>query len=224
MNDMSVDETKELKRDIKQAERSDSISERRSNLDLKVTKIKEAKDMSSEIDLKIAEFILQKTGFIDHRAELINEIEDELATIYSELDNNLNLSFNADEPPRYYQEVETIFDMVSNGEIHKSFYNNQSKNQRMFLKSITNNQDFYVNVRRGKGFNFSQYWDFNLSLNKSNFNIEYDEQLSFELHVGIREPFPYEIQMKSRTSDITSKIILEKLQIFKFQMIQTNLF
>jgi hypothetical protein len=157
--------------------------------------------MTEEIEIKIAATILNKSGILENRALIVLELEDELATIYSELDDATTPS-DSDEPIQYYTEVQTEFDLISNGEIHRSLYKVQSKEQRFFLRKITHNEDFYLNVTRGEGYNFVQEWNFNFCLKKQDFSIDYDDYFSFSFRVGVRDLYPYEIEVESANNSI----------------------
>jgi len=148
--------------------------------------------MENEIEIKLASMILNKSGILANRADLIYELEKELEVIYSELDDFIDNSL-VRLPAEYYEEVQTIFDLISNGSINPTLYKLQSNQERNFLRKITNNEDFYVDVQRGRGFNFTQTWhfDFNLIVNKKSLNF------SFSSNFGIRDPYPYEIEVVS---------------------------
>ena len=164
--------------------------------------------MTENIKIQIAETILNNAGILENRALIVLELEEELATIYSELDDATTPS-NSDEPIQYYTEVQTEFDLISNGEIHRSLYKVQSKEQRFFLRKITHNEDYYLNVTRGKGHNFVQEWSFSFCLKKQEFSIEYDDYFSFSFRVGVRDLFPYEIEVESANNQIDHEKILK---------------
>jgi hypothetical protein len=111
--------------------------------------------ITEENEIEIIKIILNKSGILENRSLLILELEEELATIYSELDDATKPSIT-ETPIQYYSEVETEFDLISNGEIHRSLYKVLTKEQRLFLRKITHSEDFYFNVHRGEGFNFTQ--------------------------------------------------------------------
>jgi hypothetical protein len=157
--------------------------------------------MTEENEIEIAMTILNKAGILENRALIVFELEEELATIYSELDDATTPS-SSDTPIQYYSEVQTEFDLIANGEIHRSLYKILTKEQRSFLRKITHHEDFYINVNRGEGYNFVQEWYFNISLKKDDFLLDYDEQISFSLRVGVRDLFPYEIEIEYFTNDI----------------------
>ena len=150
--------------------------------------------MTEENEIEIAMTILNKAAIIENRALIVFELEEELATIYSELDDATTPS-NSDTPIQYYSEVQTEFDLISNGEIHRSLYKVITKEQRSFLRKITHHEDFYLNVNRGEGYNFVQEWYFNIKLKKEDFLLDYDEHISFSLRVGVRDLFPFEIEI-----------------------------
>jgi len=163
--------------------------------------------MTEENEIEIAMTILNKAGIIENRALIVFELEEELATIYSELDDATTPS-SSDTPIQYYSEVQTEFDLISNGEIHRSLYKVITKEQRSFLRKITHHEDFYINVNRGEGYNFVQEWYFNIRLKKEDFLLEYDKNISFYLRVGVRDLFPYEIEIDSFTNQIEYSTLL----------------
>ena len=165
-------------------------------------------DMSENVDIDIAKIILNKSGILENRALIVHELEEELATIYSELDNSIEKN-DSDTPIRYSSDVQTEFDLISNNEIHRSLYKVQTKEQRLFLRKITHHEDFYFTVTRGEGFNFVQEWDFNLLLKKEDFMFDYNRNFSFKIMVGVRDIFPYEIETYSYIDDIDQPIILK---------------
>jgi hypothetical protein len=162
--------------------------------------------MDMSISEQIADQILRRSGIFDNRASLILEVEQELASIYSELDNGDQSLASIDTPNKYYEEVETIFDLVANGEIHRTLYKLINFDQRAFIKKLTLNEDMYIDVRRGKGHDFKQYWSFNISANKK---LGFTSTISFEFVVGVRDLFPYEIEMDSFLSEEESLSFLE---------------
>lgn len=157
--------------------------------------------MTEEKEIEIAKTILIKTGILENRALIVCELEEELATIYSELDDATTQS-NSDAPIQYYSEVQTEFDLVSNNEIQRSLYKTLTKEQRFFIRKITHQEDFYFDVIRGEGYNFVQEWYFHIKLKKEDFSLDYDQHISFTLRVGIRDLFPYEIEIDSFTNQI----------------------
>jgi hypothetical protein len=163
--------------------------------------------MTEENEIEIAMTILNKAGIIENRALIVFELEEELATIYSELDDATTPS-SSDTPIQYYSEVQTEFDLISNGEIHRSLYKVITKEQRSFLRKITHHEDFYINVNRGEGYNFVQVWYFNIRLKKEDFLLDYDKNISFYLRVGVRDLFPYEIEIDSFTNQIEYSTLL----------------
>jgi len=152
--------------------------------------------MDENLKIKIAKIILTKTGILENRALIVQEIEEELETIYSELDNSTR-PHKSNTPIRYYEEVQTEFDLISNNEIHRSLYKVQTKEQRLFLRKLTHHEDFYFSVNRGSGHNFTQAWSFNFRLRKEDLLLDYDEIFSFTLQVGVRDLFPYDIEIDS---------------------------
>ena len=163
--------------------------------------------MTEKNEIEIAMTILNKAGIIENRALIVFELEEELATIYSELDDATTPS-SSDTPIQYYSEVQTEFDLISNGEIHRSLYKVITKEQRSFLRKITHHEDFYLNVNRGEGYNFVQEWYFNIKLKKEDFLLDYDEHISFSLRVGVRDLFPYEIEIDYFTNQIEYSTLL----------------
>ena len=163
--------------------------------------------MTEENEIEIAMTILNKAGIIENRALIVFELEEELATIYSELDDATKPS-SSDTPIQYYSEVQTEFDLIANGEIHRSLYKVLTKEQRSFLRKITHHEDFYINVNRGEGYNFVQEWYFNISLKKDDFLLDYDEHISFSLRVGVRDLFPFEIEIDYFSNQIEYKKLL----------------
>ena len=163
--------------------------------------------MTEENEIEIAMTILNKAAIIENRALIVFELEEELATIYSELDDATTPS-SSDTPIQYYSEVQTEFDLISNGEIHRSLYKVITKEQRSFLRKITHHEDFYLNVNRGEGYNFVQEWYFNIKLKKEDFLLDYDEHISFSLRVGVRDLFPYEIEIDYFTNKIEYSTLL----------------
>jgi hypothetical protein len=163
--------------------------------------------MTEENEIEIAMTILNKAAIIENRALIVFELEEELATIYSELDDATTPS-SSDTPIQYYSEVQTEFDLISNGEIHRSLYKVITKEQRSFLRKITHHEDFYLNVNRGEGYNFVQEWYFNIKLKKEDFLLDYDEHISFSLRVGVRDLFPYEIEIDYFTNQIEYSTLL----------------
>jgi len=163
--------------------------------------------MTEENEIEIAMTILKKAGILENRALIVFELEEELATIYSELDDATTPS-SSDTPIQYYSEVQTEFDLISNGEIHRSLYKVITKEQRSFLRKITHHEDFYINVNRGEGYNFVQEWYFNIRLKKEDFLLDYDKNISFYLRVGVRDLFPYEIEIDSFTNQIEYSTLL----------------
>lgn len=166
--------------------------------------------MTEEKEVEIANFILNKAGILENRALIIFELEEELANIYSELDDE-EISIIREKPIEYYSEVQTEFDLVSNGEIHRSLNKALTKEQKLFLKKITNSEDFYFSVQRGAGLNFSQEWCFDISFKKEDFSIDRDVQFSFTVRVGIRDLFPYEIELDYNTIEVEYDSILKHL-------------
>ena len=163
--------------------------------------------MTEENEIEIAMTILNKAGILENRALIVFELEEELATIYSELDDATTPS-SSDTPIQYYSEVQTEFDLISNGEIHRSLYKVITKEQRSYLRKITHHEDFYINVNRGEGYNFVQEWYFNIRLKKEDFLLDYDEHFSFSIKVGVRDLYPYEITIESSIK------LIEKKEIF----------
>jgi hypothetical protein len=163
--------------------------------------------MTEENEVEIAMTILNKVGIIENRALIVYELEEELATIYSELDD-ATLPSSSDTPIQYNSVVQTEFDLISNGEIHRSLYKVITKEQRSFLRKITHHEDFYINVNRGEGYNFVQEWYFNIRLKKEDFLLDYDKNISFYLRVGVRDLFPYEIEIDSFTNQIEYSTLL----------------
>jgi hypothetical protein len=163
--------------------------------------------MTEENEVEIAMTILNKVGIIENRALIVYELEEELATIYSELDD-ATLPSSSDTPIQYNSEVQTEFDLISNGEIHRSLYKFITKEQRSFLRKITHHEDFYLNVNRGEGYNFVQEWHFNFRLKKEDFLLEYDEHISFSLRLGVRDLFPFEIEIHYFTNQIEYSTLL----------------
>ena len=163
--------------------------------------------MTEENEIEIAMTILNKAGILENRALIVFELEEELATIYSELDDATTPS-SSDTPIQYYSEVQTEFDLISNGEIHRSLYKVITKDQRSYLRKITHHEDFYINVNRGEGYNFVQEWYFNIRLKKEDFLLDYDEHISFSLRVGVRDLFPYEIEIDYFTNHIEYSTLL----------------
>jgi len=163
--------------------------------------------MTEEKEIEIATTILNKAGILENRALIIFELEEELATIYSELDD-ATLPSSSDTPIQYNSEVQTEFDLISNGEINRSLYKFITKEQRSFLRKITHHEDFYLNVNRGEGYNFVQEWYFNIKLKKEDFLLDFDEHISFSLRVGVRDLYPYEIEIDYFTKQIEYSTLL----------------
>ena len=69
-------------------------------------------------------------------------------------------------------------------------------------------EDFYINVNRGEGYNFVQEWYFNIRLKKEDFLLDYDEHISFSLRVGVRDLFPFEIEIDYFSNQIEYSTLL----------------
>jgi hypothetical protein len=162
--------------------------------------------MDDDYEIQTAKIILTQTGLFDNRSILVQEIERELETIYSELDNTTHSS-KSNTPIRYYEEVQTEFDLISNNLIHRSLNKLQTKEQKIYIRKITHNEDFYFSINRGSGHNFVQEWSFNFRLKKEDFFIDYDETFSFTFKVGVRDPYPYEIDIESFSNVIDKEKI-----------------
>jgi hypothetical protein len=165
-----------------------------------------------DIEIEIAKIILLKSGILENRAIIVQELEKELELIYSEIDGSFN-STSSDTPIRYYEDVQTEFDLISNNEIHRSLYKLQTKEQRLFIRKITHHEDYYFAVNRGQGYNFFQEWDFHFKLKKEDFLVDYDEIFSFIVKIGVRDVFPYEIEVTSFGNIINQNIVLTYFKI-----------
>jgi len=148
--------------------------------------------MSSMNEIDLAKEILLKSGFLLNRSQLVNSVEDELFTIYSEFDGGL-VNERSEEPVRYQKIIQTVVDLISNGSIYKPLYLAQNKDERAFFKKITLGEDFYVKVNRGSGIDLCQYWHFDFPVKKTESKTEWAVLFSFTFRVGIRDTYPYEI-------------------------------
>lgn len=155
--------------------------------------------MDKEIDEVIANIILEKTGITEYRSSLVDELEKEIATIYSE-ENNIVVANENVEPVRYDTNVNTLLDLVANGEIHNSLYKQLSNSQRYFFRKLTYRQDLYVPVTRGSGNNFTQTWRFKFNLKNIIPDFAQEEIYSFNLVVGVRDLYPYSLKITDYVS------------------------
>jgi len=155
---------------------------------------------------KIAILILEKSGLIKNRADLIHIIENELLIIYSELDSSKIPESNSDDPVIYYEPVVSIIDLVAGGQIYTPFYKLITIEERSFIRKITNGQDFYINVERGKGRNFFQNWTFEYFFDKKVLNFTNDISLRFSFEVGVRDPYPFKIYGKNINQETYTKL------------------
>jgi len=146
----------------------------------------------SEVDL--AKEILMKSGFLSNRSQIINSVEDELFTIYSEFDSG-HVAERSEDPAKYKKKIQTVVDLISNSSIYRSLYLLQTKDERIFLKKVTQSEDFYVKVERGSGNDLCQYWYFNFPIKKTETKTEWAAFFSFTFRVGVRDTYPYEIIM-----------------------------
>jgi len=148
--------------------------------------------MSSINEVDLAKEILLKSGFLLNRSRVINSVEEEFFTIYSEFDFGRAAEIS-EEPVRYQKILQTVVDLISNNSIYKSLYLAQTKDERVFLKKITHGEDFYVKVNRGSGNDLCQYWHFDFPVKKTENKTEWAALFSFTFRVGIRDTYPYEI-------------------------------
>ena len=151
-----------------------------------------------EVDL--AKEILLKSGFLLNRSQVVNSVEDEFFTIYSEFDGGRTAE-KPEEPVRYQKIIQTVVDLISNNSIYKSLYFAQTKDERVFLKQITHGEDFYVKVNRGSGNDLCQYWHFDFPVKKTESKTEWAALFSFTFRVGIRDTYPYEIIFTKHLSE-----------------------
>ncbi len=150
--------------------------------------------MNAPSEVEIAEEILRKTGFLTHRAALVDTVEAELFAIYSELDSGLP-SKRTENPATYQKLVQTVFDLIANRDIHRALYLLQDRGERAFLKKVTHNEDFYVKVIRGKGNDFTQHWYFDFPVQKDASGTGWTGHFKFTLRVGVRDTYPYEFHI-----------------------------
>ena len=148
--------------------------------------------MSSISEVDLAKEILLKSGFLLNRSQVVNSVEDEFFTIYSEFDGGRTAE-KSEEPVKYQKIIQTVVDLISNNSIYKSLYLAQTKHERVFLKQITHGEDFYVKVNRGSGNDLCQYWHFDFPVKKTESKSEWAAFFSFTFRVGIRDTYPYEI-------------------------------
>jgi len=148
--------------------------------------------MSSISEFDLAKEILLKSGFLLNRSQVVNSIENEFFTIYSEFDGGRTAE-KSEEPVRYHRIIQTAVDLISNNSIYKSLYLAQTKEERVFFKKITHGEDFYVKVNRGSGNDLCQYWHFNFPVKKTESKTEWAALFSFTFRVGVRDTYPYEI-------------------------------
>jgi len=149
---------------------------------------------------EIALLILSKIGFLSNRGYLINKIENELSKIYSEIDDHAE-SDDYNYPIKYYDNVETIFDLIINGEINAGLYKIQSNSERAQLRKFYLGRDVYIKITRGSNRDYSQYWLFNFDLPMALCGEKYILSFGFTFRVGVRDTFPYEVQNISYLSD-----------------------
>ena len=155
--------------------------------------MKKFKNMEKITSTYLAELILKNSGLIKNRADLVLLVEEELSTIYSELDSSKPPEYAIENPPVYYEPVVTIFDLVSGGQIYTPLYKLISIEQRSFIRKITQNEDFYINIERGKRHSFNQKWKFNFKFRNKILQSGRDISFDFDLEIGVRDPFPYNI-------------------------------
>lgn len=151
--------------------------------------------MTTPSEVEIAEEILWKSGFLEHRAVVVDAVETELYSIYSELDGGIS-SPRPEQPTAYHGTVQTTFDLIANSGIHRTLYLLQNKSERAFLRKAACDEDLYVKVLRGKGNDFSQYWYFNFPLRKNETGGGWTGHFSFTLRIGVRDVYPYEIKIR----------------------------
>ena len=169
--------------------------------------------MSTTSEVEIAEEILRQSGFLEHRAALVDTVEAELLSIYSELDSGLP-STGVDHPVTYQATVQTTFDLISNREINRALYLMQKKNERTFLRKAAHNEDFYVKVLRGKGNDLTQYWYFNFPLKKNETGGGWTGHFSFTLRVGVRDTYPYEIKIRDHLGEADFESFVSQIRSY----------
>ncbi len=169
--------------------------------------------MSFTGEIKIAEEILQKSGFLTHRAALADAIESELFSIYSELDSG-RPSSRTEEPATYQKTVQTVVDLIANREIYRVLYLLQDKRERAFFKKITQNEDFYVKVIRGRGNDFTQYWHFNFPIGKNEDGTAWSGLFALTLRMGVRDTYPYEIRMTDHLPQEVFEDFVQKMRSY----------
>lgn len=156
--------------------------------------------MSSISEVDLAKEILLRSGFLLNRSLVVNAVENELFTIYSEFDSGVAAE-RADEPARYEKIIQTVVDLIANNSIYKPLYLAQTKDERAFFKKITHGEDFYVKVNRGSGNDLCQYWHFDFPVKKTEDKTEWAALFAFTFRVGIRDTYPYEITFKKHLSE-----------------------
>lgn len=156
--------------------------------------------MSSMSEVDLAKEILLRSGFLLNRSLVVNAVENELFTIYSEFDGGVAPE-RADEPARYEKIIQTVVDLIANNSIYKPLYLAQTKDERAFFKKITHGEDFYVKVNRGSGNDLCQYWHFDFPVKKTEDKTEWAALFAFTFRVGIRDTYPYEITFKKHLSE-----------------------
>ncbi len=167
--------------------------------------------MTNPSEAEIAEEILKKSGFLEHRAAVVDAVEIELFSIYSELDDGLP-SQRSEQPTTYHGTVQTTFDLIANREIHRTLYLQQSRGERAFLRKAAYDEDFYVKVLRGKGNDFSQYWYFNFPLKKNEIGGGWAGYFSFTFRVGVRDTYPYEIKIRDHLGVEALEAFVERIR------------
>lgn len=166
--------------------------------------------MSSINEIDLAEKILIKSGFLLNRSQVVNSVEEEFFTIYSELDDG-RVTERLEEPVRYKKIIQTVVDLISNNSIYKPLHLAQSREERAFFKKITHGEDFYVKVDRGSDSDLCQYWHFDFPVKKTENKLKWVAHFSFIFRVGIRDTYPYEI-------NFTEHLNPELFEIFACQI------
>lgn len=156
--------------------------------------------MSSISEVDLAKEILLRSGFLLNRSVVVDSVEIELFTIYSEFDSGIAAE-RGEEPATYEKIIQTVVDLISNNSIHKSLYLAQTKDERAFLKKMAQGEDFYVKVNRGSGKDLCQYWHFDFPVKKTEDKTGWAALFSFTFRVGIRDTYPYEITFKKHLGE-----------------------
>jgi hypothetical protein len=167
--------------------------------------------MNNTDEIQVAEEVLRRSGFLANRVVIVNAIENELATIYSELDTGLP-STHLEYPVSYASTIQTVVDLISNREIYRTLYLLQEKSERSFLRRLAHNEDLYVKVLRGKKADYSQYWYFNFPVGKNESGVSWNGHFSFTLRIGVRDTYPYEIKIRDQLGEASFKSFLSHIR------------